>query len=200
MSKQSPVLSKRTYAHSDPDFEKNSIFDFHPTPVSFTKVLVDEIDLPHEIWEPACGEGHISKYLKERGHRVISSDLAPWGFGKTGVDFLRTKKAQARAIVTNPPSTTNGQFVIRCLDFLDEGEIDIAALIIRLEFIGSLWRHRDIWSRRMPTKIIAISNSMPNIHTGNNYSFLHAWFVWSNAKGRRGNLVIRTTTTDRKWE
>lgn len=33
------------------------------------------------IWEPACGEGHISKVLAAHGYEVISTDLIYRGFG-----------------------------------------------------------------------------------------------------------------------
>jgi hypothetical protein len=60
------------------------------------------------IWEPACGDGAISKVLEAAGYDVISTDLIDRGFGQGGVDFLKTTKALGRNIVTNPPYGTHG--------------------------------------------------------------------------------------------
>jgi len=79
-------------------------YEFYPTPPEATRALlcVETFDGP--IWEPACGEGHISKVLETQGHSVVSTDLATcWGYGDTGRDFLAEKKSLARHIVTNPP-------------------------------------------------------------------------------------------------
>lgn len=44
------------------------------------------------IWEPACGCGNISKVLESQKYDVISTDLYDRGYGKSGIDFLQTKK------------------------------------------------------------------------------------------------------------
>lgn len=79
-------------------------FEFYPTPPEATRALlaVEAFDGP--IWEPACGEGHISKVLLAAGHQVVSTDLATcWDYGEGGRDFLRERAPLARHIVTNPP-------------------------------------------------------------------------------------------------
>ena len=62
--------------------------DFYPTPKEAIDALIKVENLPKDIWEPACGNGAISKPLISAGHNVISTDLNDYGYGKTGVDFL----------------------------------------------------------------------------------------------------------------
>src|SRR5690349_21675354 len=64
-------------------------FDFYATPPEATRALltVEGFDAP--IWEPACGDGAISRPLIEAGHDVVSTDLIDRGYGTAGIDFIR---------------------------------------------------------------------------------------------------------------
>ena len=78
--------------------------DYYATPFSATEALLKAVRFSGSIWEPACGEGHISRVLQRHGHRVISTDLIERGFGTSGIDFLKTSGTpKFRNIVTNPP-------------------------------------------------------------------------------------------------
>ncbi len=78
-------------------------FEFYPTPPQATRALLSVEEFDGSIWEPACGEGHISKVLVSAGYEVISTDLIARGYGAGGLDFLRETQPQAKRIVTNPP-------------------------------------------------------------------------------------------------
>ena len=70
------------------------------------------------IWEPACGDGAISKVLEAAGYRVISTDLVDRGYGCGGQDFLKSETPLGKTIITNPPYGTHGlgdAFVRRAL-------------------------------------------------------------------------------------
>jgi len=41
--------------------------DFYPTPKEATQALLDREEFEGNIWEPACGEGHMSKVLIRNG-------------------------------------------------------------------------------------------------------------------------------------
>ncbi len=77
--------------------------EFYPTPPEATRALLSVESFDGPIWEPACGEGSIAKVLTDHGHAVVSTDLYAYGFGKSGVDFLRQREPRAKHIVTNPP-------------------------------------------------------------------------------------------------
>ena len=69
--------------------------DFYATDPKALEVFLetlkqDGIVLPHKICEPACGMGHLSEVLKSHGYEVDSYDLHNHGYGKIGVDFLKS--------------------------------------------------------------------------------------------------------------
>ncbi|MDQ8699269.1 hypothetical protein [Hyphomicrobium sp. LHD-15] len=78
-------------------------FDFYPTPPEGTRALLSVERFKGSIWEPACGDGAISKVLAAHGCTVVSTDLIDRGFGTGGVNFLEQTTLRATNIVTNPP-------------------------------------------------------------------------------------------------
>lgn len=54
--------------------------DFYSTPRSAIEQLLGVEAFEGSIWEPACGDGAISRVLQERGHAVISTDLVDRGW------------------------------------------------------------------------------------------------------------------------
>lgn len=77
-------------------------FEFYPTPPEATRALLSVETFDGSIWEPACGDGAISKVLME-SHRVVSTDLVDHGYGVAGVDFFAETTPRAKHIITNPP-------------------------------------------------------------------------------------------------
>src|SRR5262249_43677850 len=78
-------------------------FEFYPTPPSAIRALLSVELFAGDIWEPACGNGAISKELAAAGYDVVSTDITDWGYGEPGHDFLACQSPRARNIVTNPP-------------------------------------------------------------------------------------------------
>ena len=78
-------------------------FEFYPTPPEVVRALLSVEAFDGPIWEPACGDGAISKQLLASGYRVVSTDITSHGYGTPGVDFLRELRPRAKHIVTNPP-------------------------------------------------------------------------------------------------
>jgi hypothetical protein len=77
--------------------------EFYPTPPEAVRALLSVETFDGSIWEPACGEGAITKVLTEAGHEVVSTDRYDYGFGETGINFLDAQKPLARHSLTNPP-------------------------------------------------------------------------------------------------
>lgn len=81
--------------------------DYYATSPEAIDILLDEgnAKLSHIVWEPFCGEGHLSKRLEERGFKVYSSDLIDRGYGQGGKDFLSITKSNVwkHDIISNPP-------------------------------------------------------------------------------------------------
>ena len=92
--------------------------EFYPTPPEATRALLSVEQFDGPIWEPACGDGAISKVLTAAGYQVVSTDLVDRGYGKGGYDFLKSTTPLAKNIITNPPYGTHGlgdAFVRRAL-------------------------------------------------------------------------------------
>lgn len=96
--------------------------DFYPTPPEVTAALmIQETDYLYDyrhiigrggaIWEPACGDGAISKVVENYGFEVHSTDLRDRGFGQGGRDFLKETTPLARQIITNPPFNLAERFI-----------------------------------------------------------------------------------------
>lgn len=87
--------------------------DFYPTPAYVTQALLDRECFNNDVWEPACGDGSMSKVLEENGYNVRSTDLIYRGYGeKESVDFLYQKEhVGCTSIITNPPFTLAQEFV-----------------------------------------------------------------------------------------
>lgn len=111
--------------------------DFYPTPPDLVWALlsVERFDAP--IWEPACGDGSLSRVLEVAGHRVFSSDLVDRGFGEPRRDFLWEGMPEGcRHIITNPPFKLGEQFWDRACS-LATGKV---AFLCRLTWLESLQR------------------------------------------------------------
>src|SRR5215472_18606376 len=62
-----------------PDAKNRARDDFYPTPPEGTWALLSAIRFAGTIWEPACGDGSISRVLEAAGHKVTSTDLVDRG-------------------------------------------------------------------------------------------------------------------------
>src|SRR3546814_11582916 len=98
-----------------PDSANRERDDFYPTPPEGTRALLSVERFEGEIWEPACGDGAISKELEAAGHTVYSTDLIDRGYGTPGVDFLLDYSTTAANIVTNPPFKLAEEFARHAL-------------------------------------------------------------------------------------
>ena len=83
-------------------------FEFYPTPPEATRALLSVETFEGDIWEPACGDGAISRELQIAGYDVISTDLIDRGYGTGGQNFLTSTMPLAKNIITNPPYGTHG--------------------------------------------------------------------------------------------
>lgn len=98
--------------------EEREAFDYYATDPRAVKMLLELEQFSPVIWEPACGEGHISKVLQAHGYEVISTDLIYRGFGDPEpLDFLKETLDDFEGdIITNPPYSMGLEFVQRALE------------------------------------------------------------------------------------
>ena len=79
--------------HSSSEREKN---DFYATDPKAIDLLLEKENFSDLIWEPACGQGHLSKRLEQNGYEVLSTDLIDRGFGIAGVNFFTSRVCSCR--------------------------------------------------------------------------------------------------------
>lgn len=172
----------------EPQFERVE-GDFYPTPPENLDCLAHFLRLRHlMVWEPACGQGHLSKRLAQLSAGVISTDLYDRGFGKAGIDFLKCPTmpglARARAealdpaIITNPPyGDLAEQFIRKALE-LTKLSNGVVAMFLRNEYDCAKER-MDLF-RQHPFAMKIIVTKRPRWIEGSKGSPRHtyAWFVW----------------------
>ena len=153
--------------------------DYYATSPKAVELLLEKEQFYPCIWEPACGEGHISRVLKERGYAVVSSDLIDRGYGVGGIDFLKSEAANfTYDIITNPPYKYAKEFVEHSLEIVQEGRK--VAMFLKLTFLEGQSR-RELF-RKHPPKTVYVSSA--RLQCGKNGDFsgasmvAYAWFVW----------------------
>lgn len=116
--------------------------DFYPTPPENVTCLAHFYNLKgYSIWEPACGEGHISKHLESIAESVMSSDLYMRGYGQYGIDFINhpdnvrvVELNSINAIITNPPFGDEAEAFIRQAHKLMKPVGGFVAMFLRNEY------------------------------------------------------------------
>lgn len=158
--------------------------DFYPTWPAATRALLSVERFDGSIWEPACGNGAMSRELIAAGYPVVSTDLIDRGYGEGGRDFLAEWAPLASNIVTNPPFRWATEFVDRALLLTarDKGKV---ALFLRLAFLEGVERGR--WFPSTPlARVWVMSRRVPMgrgklAEQGAGHGVIaFAWFVWDH--------------------
>jgi len=163
--------------------------DFYPTPSYATEALMNREFFSQKIWEPACGDGAISKVLEDRGHMTVSTDLIDYGFGQPNVDFLMEQKLLAPDIITNPPFSLAHEFAEKAIDL----GVNKLALLVRLQFLEGIKRG-EFFSVHPPATVWVFSKRLSfnvdgKFKSGGVMAF--AWFVWKrNIKETQVKWII----------
>lgn len=151
--------------------------DFYPTPDWATLALVENEPFEGDIWEPACGDGSMSRVLEGAGHQVYSSDLYDRGYGEPGIDFLSSERT-CDNIITNPPYNAAEGFVFASLQKAKRK----FALLLRLAFLEGGNRQRQIFSKTPPSTVWVFSERITFYPAGavrkGSGTTAYAWFVW----------------------
>ena len=179
------ILGARNYAVNER--EKN---DYYATPPEATEWLCKLETFNQNIWEPACGEGHISEVLKQHGYNVYSTDLIDRGYGQGNVDFLKQNEITDCDIITNPPYKIALPFITTALELVKDGSK--VAMLLRLQFLEGKSR-RKLFDEQ-PPKTVWVSSSRiscvrnAEFEKGYSSAVAYAWFIWE--KGYHGKTTI----------
>lgn len=173
--------------------------DFYATEPKALELLLELEKFSPYVWECACGQGHLSEVLKNRGYKVKSSDLFNRGYeGTEIIDFLNVTKSDVkydvpRDIITNPPYKYAKEFVEHALDIsMDSTKV---AMFLKVQFLEGKAR-RKLFEKH-PPKVIYVASSrllcakngeFEKMRQGGGSAVAYAWFIWE--KGYKGKTTI----------
>lgn len=166
--------------------------DYYATDPKAVELLLENEPFTGIVWEPACGEGHISKTLKEHGLQVYSSDLINRQYGAAGVDFLTYQGTGHRCnIITNPPYKYAREFVEKALSVVAPGYK--VAMFLKLTFLEGQGR-RELFKNNPPAAVYVSSARLEcgknGVFTGSS-AVAYCWIVWR--KGYPGPTHLKWT-------
>ena len=165
--------------------------DYYATDPHAVAVLLENEKFAPSIWEPACGEGHISKVLESAGYDVYSSDLIYRGYGDPEpFDFLtETIENFDGDIITNPPYINSTDFCERALDTIKLGHK--VAMFLRFTFLGGQARRR-FFDKYPPKTVYLFSRRVECAKNGKfegKRGVDYIWVVWE--KGYSGPTALK---------
>jgi hypothetical protein len=166
--------------------EKRQGQDFYPTPDHATLSLLANETFTGSIWEPACGDGAISKLLLTQYPAIYSSDLHDWQYGETGVDFLSSHR-RTHNVVTNPPYKLAQEFVEHALA-VSEHKV---AMLLKLNFLEG--QRRKSMFAKTPLKQSTCSPNGSVLHARGKTA--RATVCWPT----RGSFGTNSTRLRRLW-
>ena len=174
--------------------------DYYATDPKAVELLLELEDFNHYVWEPACGQGHLSHVFEQKGYDVKSSDIIDRGYPNTEIiDFLNFNKEQnkyekPRDIITNPPYKYAKEFVEHALDISMNGTK--VAMFLKLTFLESKIR-KELF-KKYPPKTIWVSSSRLQCAKNGDFetygkgvgtAVAYAWYIWE--KGYTGDTVVK---------
>lgn len=159
-------------------------FEYYPTPPEATRALLSVETFDGSIWEPACGDGAISRELIAARHSVVSTDITDHGFGESGIDFLAQAMSRAKHIVTNPPygGGLADRFIGKALS-LTRATGGSVAMLLNLASLCHPDRHRK-FIHSPPAAIYALDelvcypNGNPAEATIHTTHHRYCWVIW----------------------
>ena len=168
--------------------------DYYATDPKAVELLLELEDFSDNVWECACGAGHLCEVLKEHGHNVKTSDLVNRGYPGTEVKsffaFTEEDINGRMDIITNPPAKAAKQFIQHALRISSEGTK--IAMFMRLQFLEGQSR-KDLFETTPPKKVYISCSRMLCAKNGqfegaDSSSVAYAWYIWE--KGYEGPTTI----------
>lgn len=192
MSERNPLSVFSPLCASNHSDKERIEHDFYATDPLAMQLLLEHETFDHNIWECACGQGHLSKVLEQHGYNVHSTDLYYRGYGeRESVDFLAQNALWDGDIVTNPPYQHALDFVKHSLELIKTGHK--TAFFLRLQFLEGKKR-REFFNENPPKTVYVFSSRINCARNGNfeehcASAAAYAWFIW--LKGFTGDPILK---------
>lgn len=180
--------------HTDEERQNEDYYATDPKALELflDKLKEDKIELHKNIWECACGEGHLSKTLKKYGFEVWSTDLIDRGYGTGNTDFLKSLPNEwCGDILTNPPYKYAKEFVEKALEITRDSCYTI--MFLKIQFLEGQARLKLF--KKYPPKYVYVNSKRQHCAMNGEFekytatAVCYCWFVWQ--KGFNGEPVIR---------
>lgn len=188
--------------------------DYYATSPEALELFSPLYPIAHKVFEPSCGEGHLSKWLVEHGHDVLSTDLVDRGYGIGGVDFFKvgeggdvfddcqgTKLLREWAngetfdILTNPPYNVSLDYVLHAIELIpDDGHV---LMFLKTTFLEGKQRKKLIFDVNPPRYVFQYSERILCAKNGDfDYMRRHggsavsyAMYVWNKRNDEKKTEV-----------
>lgn len=177
--------------------EKNDYYATDPKSleVFLERLKKDNIQLDNNVWECACGEGHLSNVLVGGGYNVLSTDKVNRGYGKVQ-DFLEYQGKYDGDILTNPPYKFAKEFVEHSIKCINEN--NYVMMFLKLQFLEGKARKKLF--EKYPPKFVYVFSQRQRCamngdfskytNNGNTHGAVaYCWYIWQ--KGFKGEPIIR---------
>lgn len=170
----------------------NDDLDYFPTPPWATRALVEHVIHPcwsnYSCLEPACGEGHMTRALRDYFKQVDASDIHAYGHGDVA-DFCAEQRVGYDWIITNPPFRLAEEFIYCARKAAVVG----VAMLVRTDFLESSGRYNRLF-RPAPPNIVAIFSERVPMIRGRldrkaSSATSYCWMVWQKAIARESRTV-----------
>lgn len=196
-NKKSTFVGLGASNHSEKERQDNDYYATDPKALEIflDKIEADGIKLHKKILEPACGEGHLSKVLENKGYEVLSTDLVDRGYGIGGIDFLKENAFEVNGfeadIITNPPYKYAQEFVEHSLNMQKDGYYTI--MFLKIQFLEG--QKRKEMFKKYPPKYVYINSARQLCAMNGEFekysatALCYCWYIWE--KGFVGEPTIR---------
>ena len=177
--------------HTEKERQQEDFYATHPIAAEW---LLKLEHFNQNIWEPACGEKHLSRVFEDAGYNVRSSDLID-RCGNETLDFLSDDVVTWNGdIITNPPYKFAVEFINKALSIIPNG--NKVAMFLKVQFLEG--KSRKELFEKFPPHVVYISSSRIMCAKNGDFQALqqcggsavaYAWFLWE--KGYKGDTIIK---------
>lgn len=184
----------KTLGSTNHSRQNRASLDYYATDPIAAKLLLEQEEFSKNIWECACGEGHLSKIFEESGYNVRNTDIID-RIGNEVFDFLSEDKEMFDGdIITNPPYKYATEFVRKALERVEEGHK--VAMFLKVLFLEGKSR-RELFKKYPPCRIYVCSGRIDCAKNGDfkalkengGGALAYAWFIWR--KGYKGETIVK---------
>ena len=166
--------------------------DYYATDPKAAELLLEVESGLDDIWECACGEGHLAKVF-DKAHKLnFATDIIDRGYGDGVRNFLESgfPNFHYGDIVTNPPYKFAKEFIETALERIMTGRK--VAMFLKVTFLEGKAR-KEFFKKYPPKMIYVCSGRIPCAKNGDfekypSSAIAYAWFVWE--KGYQGKPTV----------